>query len=86
MQYFAEIPSSNHQATHAAIRPILQFCVTKLHSLQSSLATATDNDEILETLAHMQSVQMSLTMLTIALVSEDESIINQAKTLLRSVA
>lgn len=73
------------QATHATIGPILEFCVTKPHLLQTSFATFTDNHEILEILAHLQSVQMSLTILTIALVSEEGSILNQAETLLRSI-
>ena len=74
------------QATHAATRTLLQFCASKIHALQAALLTANDNAEILETLAHMQTIQLSVSMLTIALVSDDASIINQAKTLLRSVS
>ena len=84
MQYFAEIPSSNQAAHTAATRAILQFCVSKIHSLQASLVTAQDQEEVLETLTHMISVQTCLSMLTIALVIEDANEINSAKTLLRS--
>ena len=76
----------DNQATHAATRALLQFCVSKIHALQAALLTANDNAEILETLAHMQTIQLSVSMLAIALVSDDASIINQAKTLLRSVS
>jgi len=76
----------DNQATHAATRALLQFCVSKIHVLQTALLTANDNAEILETLAHMQTIQLSVSMLTIALVSDDASIIIQAKTLLRSVS
>ena len=36
--------------------------------------------------AIMQTIQFAVPMLTIALISDDASIVNQAKTLLRSVA
>jgi len=75
----------DNQAAHATTRTLLQFCVSKIHALQAALLTANDNAEILETLAHMQTIQLSVSILTIALVSDDASIINQAKTLLRSV-
>ena len=54
--------------------------------MQPRLHIATDQAEVLETLAQMQAVQLSVSMLTIALVADDVSIINQAKTLLRSVS
>jgi hypothetical protein len=73
------------QATQAATRGLVVFCIAKIHALQAALLTATDQAEVLETLAQMQTVQLSVSMLTIALVSDDSSIINQAKTLLRSV-
>ena len=73
------------QATQAATRGLIQFCVSKIHALQAALLTANDNAEILETLAHMQTIQLSVSMLAIALISDDASIIIQAKTLLRSV-
>jgi len=76
----------DNQATHAATRALLQFCFSKIHTLQAALLTANDNAEILETLAHMQTIQLSVSILTIALVSDDDSIIVQAKTLLRSVS
>lgn len=84
MHYFEEIPSSNHQVANA-VRPLLQFCITKLHNLQTALATANDTDEILEILSHMNSLQLSLTMLNIGLAAEDELIINQTA-LLRSIS
>ena len=73
------------QATQSATRGLIQFCVSKTHSLQAALLTATDQAEVLETLAQMQAVQLSMSILTIALVSDDASIVNQAKTLLRSI-
>lgn len=76
----------DNRASHVTTRALLQFCVSKTNALQATLLTASDNAEILETLAHMQTIQLSVSMLTIALVSDDDSIINQAKTLLRSVA
>ena len=86
--YVDEAYVDNHtaQATQGATRGLIQFCVSKIHSLQAALLTANDNAEILETLAQMQAVQLSMSILTIALVSDDASIINQAKTLLRSVS
>ena len=85
MMYIEEA-NTNHAAARASTRTVLQFCVSKIHSLQASLVTAADQDEVLEVIAQMQTVQLSVTMLAIALISDDESIINQAKTLLRSVA
>ena len=82
---YLEEASTTTAATTAATRAILQFCVSKIHQLQASLVTAQDQEEVLETLAHMISVQTSLSMLTIALVIEDANVINSAKTLLRSV-
>jgi uncharacterized protein YigA (DUF484 family) len=76
----------DNQATHATTRALLQFCISKIHSLQAALLTATDQAEVLETLAQMQAVQLSMSILTIALVSDDASIVNQAKTLLRSIS
>jgi uncharacterized protein YigA (DUF484 family) len=64
---------------------LIQFCVSKIHAHQAALLTATDQAEVLETIAQMQAVQLSMSILTIALVSDDASIINQAKTLLRSI-
>ena len=86
--YVDEAYVDNHtaQATQGATRGLIQFCVSKIHSLQAALLTANDNAEILETLAQMQAVQLSMSILTIALVSDDASIIVQAKTLLRSVS
>ena len=86
--YVDEAYVDNHtaQATHAATRGLIQFCVSKIHALQAALLTATDQAEVLETIAQMQAVQLSVSMLTIALVSDDASIINQAKTLLRSIS
>ena len=83
---FNHPPPVDNQATHAATRALLQFCVSKINALQAALLTANENAEILETLAHMQTIQLSVSMLTIALVADDDSIINQARTLLRSVA
>ena len=85
--YIHEAHPDNHtaQATQAATRGLIQFCVSKIHSLQAALLTATDQAEVLETIAQMQPVQLSMSILTIALVSDDASIVNQAKTLLRSV-
>ena len=85
--YVAEAYADHHtaQATQAAIRGLIQFCTSKIHALQAALLTANDHAEVLETLAQMQAVQLSMSILTIALVSEDASIINQAKTLLRSI-
>lgn len=85
MMYLEEANTTT-AATHASTRTILQFCVSKIHSLQASLVTAADQDEILEVIAQMQTVQLSVTMLAIALISDDENMINQSKTLLRSVA
>lgn len=73
------------QATQAATRGLIQFCVSKIHALQAGLLTATDPAEVLETIAQMQAVQLSMSILTIALIADDVSIINQAKTLLRSI-
>ena len=86
--YVSEAYIDHHtaQATQAATRGLIQFCISKIHALQSALLTATDQAEVLETLAQMQAVQLSMSILTIALVSEDASIINQAKTLLRSIS
>lgn len=85
--YVSEAYIDHHtaQATQAATRGLIQFCVSKIHSLQAALLTATDQAEVLETIAQMQTVQLSMSILTIALVADDASIINQAKTLLRSV-
>jgi len=85
MSYLEEANTTT-AATHASTRAILQFCVSKIHSLQASLVTATDQDEVLEVIAQMQTVQLSMTMLAIARISDDENMINQSKTLLRSVA
>ena len=84
MMYLEEANTTT-AATHASTRAILQFCVSKIHQLQASLVTAQDQEEVLETLAHMISVQTSLSMLNISLLIEDPNIINSAKTLLRSV-
>lgn len=84
MSYLEEANTTT-AATHAATRAILAFCVSKIHQLQAQLVTSSDQEEVLETLAHMISVQTSLSMLTIALVTEDANVINSAKTLLRSV-
>ena len=73
------------QATRASTRGIIQFCVSKIHSLQAALLTATDQAEVLETIAQMQAVQLAMSMLSIALVADDDAIIQQAKTLLRSI-
>jgi uncharacterized protein YigA (DUF484 family) len=81
----AHLDNQATQATHAATRGLIQFCVSKIHALQAALLTATDQAEVLETIAQMQAVQLSMSILTIALVSDDASIINQAKTLLRSI-
>lgn len=82
----AYVDHHSTQATQAATRGLIQFCVSKIHALQSALLTATDQAEVLETIAQMQAVQLSMSILTIALVSDDASIINQAKTLLRSIS
>jgi len=85
--YIHEAHPDNHtaQATQAATRSLLQFCVSKIHALQAALLTATDQSEVLETIAQMQAVQLSVSMLAIASISEDPSITIQVKTLLRSV-
>ena len=85
MMYIEEA-NTNHAAARPSTRTVLYFCVSKIHSLQASLVTATDQDEVLEVIAQMQTVQLSVTMLAIALISDEENMINQAKTLLRSVA
>jgi len=74
------------QATQAATRGLIQFCVSKIHALQAALLSATDQAEVLETIAQMQAVQLSMSVLIVALVNDDAHIINSAKTLLRSVA
>ena len=73
------------QATQAATRSLIQFCIAKIHALQATLLTATDQAEVLETLAQMQSVQLSMSVLIVALASDDANIINSANTLLRSI-
>jgi hypothetical protein len=85
MSYLEEANTTTAATHSAATRAILTFCVSKIHQLPASLVTAQDQEEVLETLAHMISVQTSLSMLTIALVIEDANVINSAKILLRSV-
>ena len=85
MSYLEEANTTTAATHAAATRAILAFCVSKIHQLQAQLVTSSDQEEVLETLAHMISVQTSLSMLTIALVIEDASVINSARNLLRSV-
>ena len=84
-QFLIEFPIDDQPSKAAAIAPIAIYIATKSAALLASYRTAIDADERANLLVSLSSYALSASLLSLASITEDASLIDHIKTVIRKI-
>lgn len=78
------IPEPNKMRTDELI-PLVGYIAKKMVSLRNTLNTSTDTEEQIDTISQLILCQSSISLLSLAYITEERDYIDQAKHLYRGI-